>query len=278
MKVSICGCGWLGLPLARHLKKAGFRVQGTKRTEAAAQALCDEGIKGFPLTLPLTNEQLPVTNDFFDCDVMVLNVPPGRQTALSMQYASTMLTLCDEAKRRGVQQLIFISTTAVYGDVKGVITEVTTPDPITESGKAHYEIEQGLIVSWGDRVTILRLAGLFGPNRHPVKFLSGREGIQQGGAPVNLIHQHDCIRAITAILTSQPKQNVFHLASSQHPSRSEYYTTMAKKVGLAIPEFSDNEGGSAKKIDASFSCEQLNLVLDQDDLLAIVPELGDAKC
>ncbi|MGF1690701.1 SDR family oxidoreductase [Photobacterium kagoshimensis] len=278
MKVSICGCGWLGLPLAYYLKKQGMIVQGTKRTPEGIQALCDADIMGFPLTLPLISESLSELDRLFDCDVMVVNIPPGRKGSLSSHYTDSILTLCLAAKRKGCQQLIFISTTAVYGEQSGVISEATLPMPTTESGKAHYEIEQSLIASWGDKVTILRLAGLIGPNRHPVKFLSGRTGIEQGGAPVNLIHQQDCIQAITAIIRCQPKQNIFHLAASQHPSRADYYTAMAKIAGLAVPEFIDICGESGKTIDATLTCDLLNLVLEKDDLMQLKPELDDVKC
>ncbi|MGR5152283.1 SDR family oxidoreductase [Photobacterium swingsii] len=277
MKVSICGCGWLGLPLAHYLKNQGMQVQGSKRTLADAQALSHNGILGFPLALPLNKEAVEELNDFFDCDVMVVNIPPGRKTLLSAQYAQSILILCEEAKRKGCRRLIFISTTSVYGDCTGTVSEKTIPMPTTESGKAHYEIEQGLMASWGEQVTVLRLAGLIGPNRHPVKFLSGRGNIQQGGAPVNLIHRQDCIRAITAIIRSQPVQSVFHLAASQHPSRADYYTAMAKLAGLAVPEFTDNCGENEKQVDALFTCEQLGLVLDKDDLMQVKPELDDLK-
>ena len=37
--VAIVGLGWLGLPLAQHLKKLGWRVKGSKQSLADAQRL-----------------------------------------------------------------------------------------------------------------------------------------------------------------------------------------------------------------------------------------------
>ena len=37
--VAIVGLGWLGLPLARHLKNLGWDVKGTKRTHEGVEQM-----------------------------------------------------------------------------------------------------------------------------------------------------------------------------------------------------------------------------------------------
>ena len=37
--VAIVGLGWLGLPLAQHLKKLGWRVKGSKQSPEGSQQL-----------------------------------------------------------------------------------------------------------------------------------------------------------------------------------------------------------------------------------------------
>ncbi|WP_305829279.1 hypothetical protein [Photobacterium leiognathi] len=39
MQVAICGCGWLGLPLAKALYQQGYNVYGTKTALADAKLL-----------------------------------------------------------------------------------------------------------------------------------------------------------------------------------------------------------------------------------------------
>ncbi|NAX46898.1 NAD-dependent epimerase/dehydratase family protein [Photobacterium halotolerans] len=272
-RVSVCGCGWLGLPLAKSLKQSGYETFGSKQTQEGAEVLEHQGIKGVVVRLPLPHEvHSPTLNAFLAADVMVLNVPPGRGTASAEEYSAKIISLSEAAKAAGCHKLIFISTTSVYGDAEGEITESTVPAPATESGRAHVDLEQQLRQSWGDDLVVLRLAGLIGPQRHPVKFLAGRQGIANGGAPVNLVHLDDVISAITAILERWPVMTTLHLSSPQHPSRAVYYREMARLAGLALPEFQPG-GEQGKWINASATVEALGLNWRYEDLMTLAPEL-----
>jgi nucleoside-diphosphate-sugar epimerase len=88
--------------------------------------------------------------------------------------------------------VLFISSTSVYNDVDAFVTEETIARPATESGKQLLETEQ-LLQSNINFKTTIRFGGLIGEDRHPVKFLAGRENLENPNAPINLIHQEDCI-------------------------------------------------------------------------------------
>ncbi|KKD00645.1 SDR family oxidoreductase [Photobacterium halotolerans] len=272
-RVSICGCGWLGLPLAKHLQQAGYETFGSKQTQEGVDGLVKQGIKGAVVSLPLQKEgHSAALNAFLTADVMVLNVPPGRQTTSADEYRAKIISLSEAAKAAGCQRLIFISTTSVYGDMEGEITELTIPDPVTESGRVHVELEQQLRQVWGDELVVLRLAGLIGPERHPVKFLAGRQGITNGGAPVNLVHLDDVLFAVEAIIARWPAKTTLHLSAPQHPSRQVYYREMARLAGLALPEFQPG-GEQGKWVNASATVQILGLNWRYGDLMALAPEL-----
>lgn len=275
-KVSICGCGWLGLPLAKHLVQQGMETWGSKQTAEQALELAEYGIHGVALSLPLSLEQPVLPSplaSFLDTDLLVINVPPGRYAGAVEEWGVIVKRLSATAKQAGCRKVIFISTTAVYGDCKGTIDEWTEPRPNTLSGKAHLAIEQYLRAEWGDEVVILRLAGLIGPNRHPVRYLSGRQGIENGKDKVNLIHQEDCIAAISQIVARWPYYPIMHLAAPQHPSREAYYRQMAQMAGLPLPEFADSVERNSKVIDAAKTCGWLSLCIRHADLLSERPEI-----
>jgi hypothetical protein len=46
------------------------------------------------------------------------------------------------------------------------------------------------------KTTVLRFGGLIGEDRNPFKFIAGRENMDNPDAPINLIHQADCIGII----------------------------------------------------------------------------------
>ncbi|UXI02265.1 NAD-dependent epimerase/dehydratase family protein [Photobacterium sp. TY1-4] len=280
MKISVCGCGWLGLPLARHLAEQGDTVFGTQRDPARAAQLAAEGIHGVAVTLPLSAAKVESDAELarlLAADVLVIAIPPGRQAGADTAFVTNVKSLSRAAQAQGCQRVIFISTTSVYGEVSGRIDESTPPQPNTTSGRAHHALEQWLRTQWQQNLVVLRFSGLIGPHRHPVKYLAGRSAIANGGDPVNLIHLDDCIAAIDAIIHRWPTQTLLHLAAPSHPGRAVYYTRMAQLAGLAAPEFQTSTPGAGKWIDARQTCAWLGLELTHADLMVRAPELPDDR-
>ncbi|MGR5061607.1 SDR family oxidoreductase [Photobacterium sp. DNB22_13_2] len=276
-KISICGCGWLGLPLAKHFVQLGIETWGSKKDAGKAESLAESGIQGIALSLPQSLDEptilSPQIKQFFNTDLLVINVPPGRNEGAADELIVKIKRLSETAKALGCHKVLFISTTAVYGACEGVVEETAESCPDTLSGKAHLEIEQYLLAEWGSKAVVLRFAGLIGPNRHPVRFLSGRQGIENGLDRVNLIHLDDCITAVSQLVNQWPQHQVLHLASSQHPTRKEYYSKMAQLAGLPLPVFTDSNDRNSKVVDATKTCQWLSIELAHDDLLSEPPEL-----
>ncbi|WP_318404298.1 SDR family oxidoreductase [Photobacterium leiognathi] len=270
MQVAICGCGWLGLPLAKALYRQGCNVYGTKTALADAKLLAQWGINGLQMQLPLeTNEQMEYLASLLASDVMVINIAAGRQSVDKEQHYQNVMSLSYGAKNAGCKRIIFISTTSVYDGRQGRVVETDDVMPITDSALVHVKIEQALREQWGEQLTILRLSGLIGDDRHPVKFLAGREGIKDGNSPVNLIHLDDCITAICRLVEKKAEMPVLHLAADFHPSRHDYYTQMAKQRSLSLPQFEmDNSDNNGKVIDASATLAWLGISLKHNDLLS----------
>ena len=269
MNVAICGCGWLGLPVAKALYKEGYNVYGTKRNEREANALSACGIHGMPMQLPLIgDDQLSSLATLLSSDVMVINIAAGRNSIDKEQHYQNVLSLSNAAYQSGCQRIIFISTTSVYDGRKGRVTEDDDVMPLTDSALTHVKIENSLRAQWGDKLTIVRLSGLIGEDRHPVKFLAGKDGLKGGSNPVNLIHLEDCVAAIVRLIGFKGTMSVLHLASDFHPTRREYYTQIAKQLSLTLPEFSpDDESSVAKVIDAEKTLTNLGYVLKHRDLM-----------
>ncbi|WP_249199058.1 NAD-dependent epimerase/dehydratase family protein [Photobacterium sp. GJ3] len=271
VQVSVCGCGWLGLPLAKSLQRAGFSVMGSKQSREGAGQLREIGIPAVVLQLPLQAQADAELSSFLAAEVLLINVPPGRRQMNAADFVEAIMSLSRAAKRSGCQRVIFISTTSVYGEIEGEVLETTIPEPTTESGKAHLYIEQQLRQVWGDALVVLRLAGLIGPGRHPVKFLAGREAISNGDAPVNLVHLDDVIAAVQKILVKWPAKTTLHLSAPQHPSRAQYYREMARMAELPLPEFQAG-GETGKWINAEQTAQALGLRWLHTDLLSEPPE------
>lgn len=261
MQISIVGCGWLGQPLAYYLKQRGHRIVATCRSAEKRQTLAQQGYlsRVFQLGDVLTCQALiPV----FQSDLLILNLPPGGRNIQADFYTEHMCQLLSEARRQGVAKVIFISTTAVYGEVQGRVVEQSLLAPNTASGKAHQIIEQHLFEVFAQQGCVLRLAGLVGEDRHPAKFLAARKAVENGDQQVNLVHQQDVIAAIYAIIQQNHYAHVFHLCAHEHPTRRDYYAWACAKLGLVPPEFVDEgQKQAGKVIDAKWTCEMLRLTL-----------------
>ncbi len=131
------------------------------------------------------------------------------------------------------------------------MTEETELNSDTESGRQLVQAEQLLQNNPNFKTTILRFGGLIGEDRHPIKFLAGRTNIENQNAPINLIHQDDCIGIIQKIIELNSWNQVFNAVTPFHPSRKEYYTQKAIEFNLEIPEFNAENSSFGKTISSS---------------------------
>lgn len=241
-KIAIVGCGWLGTPLAVSLLKKGISVVGTTTSEGKQESLLQLGIQA--QLWQLSDEISSSNNDFLrDIDVLILNIPPGKVKS-ERSYSSLLqnfgTSLSDKTK------VIFISTTSVYPET---VQEVDEKYEWTDLDlqKETVQAELKLRAIFGSRLTILRLAGLIGNDRHPVNYLSGKKEIPNGNSPVNLIHLEDVIGVIERIIERKYWGEVLNVCYPEHPSRKVYYTQKAEKLNIQLPEFKE-ELGSQKLV------------------------------
>ncbi len=242
MKILVAGTGWLGLPLARKLRREfSAEIHGTTTTEEKARTLTEEGIPTFVYQSG-ANNRLPETL----YDRIILNIPPSDKP----HYANAMLELAGLLKPGG--QLIFISSTGVYPARPGKIDEQSP----TDADHILVHTEKALKERYSETLSIVRFGGLIGPGRHPARSLAGRKGVKDGDAPVNLIQLTDCVELITQLLHDNTVGITVNACASEHPSRRDYYTAAAREFGLTPPEF-ESGAQSEKFIDNTFLVETL---------------------
>ena len=249
------GCGWLGLPLAKHFVSASHIVHGTTTSETRLGTLSDEGIHAHQIALSANNIEGDVQNFLSQIDFLVINVPPKLRSGNSESFYEKMKLLYGEIKRSSVSNIIFISSTAVYGDIKGEVTEDAIPQPVTESGKQLLSSEQLFSTDKELNATIIRFGGLIGPNRHPVTMLSKRRNLTNGNDPINLIHLEDCIYMINTVIENGYWGKVFNGVYPIHPTKKEFYTEEALKMGITPPDYSNSLPSRLDKIIVSKNFE-----------------------
>lgn len=269
--ISILGCGWLGMPLAKHLQQQGYTVKGSGTSKEKCETLKQEGIQASYIEVHETLEG-ENTAFFFDADILVINIPPARKrTDIETYHPQQVQNIISYAAKSPVQHILFVSSTSVYPAVNTEVDEAETRTPEKASGKALKQAENMLMQHQGLKATVLRLAGLVGYDRMPGRFLAGKKAVNNGNVPVNLIHQDDCIGLINHIIEQDKWGYIFNGCAPKHPLRKDFYIRAAEKAGLTPPEFSDDqEEISYKIVNAGNSSKILNYTYKYPDPMAMI--------
>jgi len=238
--ISLLGCGWLGLPLATSLIQKGHAVKGSTTSENKLTILKSQGI--IPNLISLREDKVvgDVTAFLEGSSILIIDIPPKLRGAEKENFVAKMALLLPYIEATAIEKVILISSTSVYPDSNESITEDTEPRPDSESGKQLLQVEQLFKNSKKFQTTVVRFGGLIGEDRHPVVFLSGRKNIEQPEAPINLIHRVDCIGIIEKIISNDIWNETFNAVAPFHPTRKDYYTNMAKNLGIPLPEFTSD--------------------------------------
>ena len=244
--IGILGCGWLGLPLAKKFIEDGYMVSGTTTSSDKLTVLENEGIKAFKVNLSEKGIDGDILGFLAHIETLIINVPPKLRGEHTESFVEKMKFLISYIVKSNVSKVIFVSSTAVYGNVEDEVSEKSPTEPVTESGKQLVECEAMFRNTENFETTIIRFGGLIGPNRHPVTTLSGRENLTGGNNPINLIHLHDCILLIQTVLEKGYWGEIFNGVYPHHPKKQVYYFEEARKRGLPAPsyqtELSDKRG------------------------------------
>ena len=236
LSISILGCGWLGLPLAKSFLNAGVTVKGSTTSPEKLPILDAAGIESYLVHFSPAERPAELA-DFLNVDALVIAVPPGRTSDKQKKYIHLLKSLTTLIDKSSIKKLIFISSTSVYGERNQKFSEKDNCLTESEGGKLMREAEDLIASLSGVQVYTLRLAGLIGPARHPGRFFAGKEGIPDGLAPVNLIHQQDAIGIIHQLIEHDHPSGIYNGCTPDHPTRQEFYTRAAEKLGVAAPAF-----------------------------------------
>jgi len=247
--IGILGTGWLGLPLAKQFIKDNYTVKGCTTSANKIATLENEGV--LPYLIKLSEDDITgnIAHFLNNLSCLIINVPPRlRGKGPKESYVKKMYLLHQEIQKANVKKVIFVSSTAVYGNAVGTVDETTIPQPATASGRQLLASENIFREDQSLHTTILRLAGLIGPDRHPVTILATKKNLEDGSAPVNLIHLNDCITIIKEIVSKNHWNTVLNGVHPEHPTKREYYTAIAKSKNLQPPDYQDINSKRYKKI------------------------------
>lgn len=228
MKISILGCGWLGLPLGSYLSSKGYEVWGTTTSPEKINLLEEAHIQ--PVLLNFKPEPEGNISALLDAEVLLISIPPraGKQ-GNDFHPQQIKYLLKNLSNFRG--KILYISSTSVYPDTNSIITEegpVLPDHPLLE---AEHLLQQSSIP-----VTILRCGGLMGYDRIAGKYFIGKT-VETGEVPVNFVHRDDVIHIIENCIEQSAWGEIFNVVAPEHPLRRAVYDRNARDHRWQAPTF-----------------------------------------
>ncbi|TDT76159.1 nucleoside-diphosphate-sugar epimerase [Arthrobacter sp. AG258] len=241
MTVLLAGCGDLGTEAGLRFAALGHRVIGWRRSPeklpaAIEGAAADLGSADLP----------PIPADTTAVVIAVAADAPSEE-AYRAAYVRGVAHVLDALERDGVtpERVLFVSSTAVYGDAAGGwVDEATEPNPGGFSGKVLLEAEELLHgrLSGRSATTALRLGGIYGPGRTRLidQVRSGSAVIPDDVRYTNRIHRDDAAAAIVHLATMADVPAPVYVGVDDEPADlGAVLRFLASELGLPEPQAGD---------------------------------------
>lgn len=249
-QVLIVGCGDIGQRLAQCLPQDAYDVTGLRRNP--------------PDDLPyLRYQACDVTNAeelaevlWQDFAVIVISMTPSERSDAGYEKAYVQ-TCRNVVKGLSAQSLtprlvIFVSSTAVYGQLDGSWVDECSPTlPEGFSGQRLLEAE-AVIQNSGYTNTIVRFSGIYGPDRN--RLIEQVKQTRASGSThfTNRIHADDCARSLAHVIELNRKgeklQPIYLATDSTPAPMLDVVTWLAEQMGVRdfLSETATNERGNKR--------------------------------
>lgn len=171
-------------------------------------------------------------------DVVLHFAPPAPQSPIGTRTCHLLAALSGGTLPK---QLIYISTSGVYGDCGGNYVSETTPlNPQSNRAKLRVDAENQ-IRAWakrtGVRASILRVPGIYAHDRLPLDRLRAGSpaiaAIEDGYS--NHIHADDLARIVVAALRYGKTNRVYHTVDEDEMKMGDYFDAVADAFNLPRP-------------------------------------------
>jgi len=241
--------------LAKTLSSKEFDVKISTRSSTRIAELRSENITPFVIDIDQLNKHIAT---FLESPILIINI--------TSKNSESFCNLITEIEKSSVEKVIFVSSTSVYQNTNTITSE---SDEAESAESALFQIENLFRNNTHFQTTIVRLAGLIGPQRHPGYFFRNGKKVLQANAPVNLIHLDDCIAIIQEIIEQNVWGETFNACSDTHPSKREFYSHARQLLDLAPPEFIDSDKEKYKVINNMKVKQTLNYSFKHPDVMKI---------
>ncbi len=249
--ILLAGLGDLGQGLAECLLADGHQVSAIRRQQKAPA-----GVDVYAQDLVQTPAIL-LPPDQVDLLVIILTPASRDEAGYRDAFLTAPLRLVDAlAKQQPLPPVIFVSSTAVFGDIEGEVNANTPPKPDSFRGKILLAAEEEL--STRCLLSVVRFAGITGRSDYfankAARIARGEEALPPNHW-MNRIHRDDCIALLHDVAQQWLSDNTapsLVIGTDNHPVAShQLYQQLAAEQGLELDV--PDEAPTGKRILANLS-------------------------
>ncbi len=260
MNIAIIGCGYVGCAVAQlWQQKMTFMVTATTTSPERVPTLQKVAQK---VVVTQGNDREQLKSVLQNQDIVLLSIGAKGADLYESTYLHTAQTLVEILQDTpNVKQLIYTGSYSVYGDHNGAWVDEATPATSShDNGKILKATEDVLLAASSEklRVCILRLGGIYGPNRELIKIFSRVPGTTRPGNGedvANWIHLDDIVGAIEFVRLNHLR-GIYNLVDDAGLTSRELLDSLMEKHNLPKVQW-DHTATSHRPYNAKVSNQKI---------------------
>ncbi len=277
------GLGYTALRLAEALMAEGWSVAGTCRSQDKRQRLEDRVIAAylFDRGRPLDDAGAALAG----ATHLLSSAPPDGQGDAVLDHHAAAIAHAERLEWIG-----YLSTTAVYGNHRGLwVDEDTPPDPSGERGRCRLDAENLWLDYWwghGIPAHVFRLAGIYGPGRSALDAVraGAAKRIDKPGQVFSRVHVDDIVAVLRASIARPNGGRAYNVCDDRPAPPAEVVEFACELLGVEPPPLVPFDEAELSPMGRSFYAdnkrvrndrikEELGVALEYPDYQAGLREL-----
>lgn len=241
-RLLIFGAGFIGGAVAKAFLARGGTVTAVTRNREKASVLVEMGVEVVVGDIACGSWVSQITEN----QEFVLNCVSSGGGGLDgyrrsyLEGTKTIVQWANETAQSG--HFVYTGSTSVYAQGEGATVDESMGAESTDERAVILRETESCVKTWPKRWTILRLAGIYGPQRHHLLngLREGKNSVPGGaGTRLNLIHRDDVVMAILRMYErSQVSMNkVFNVVDDGRATKGEIVNWLCHQLDRDLPTF-----------------------------------------
>ncbi len=243
-RISIIGCGYLGQKLLNELLSRDLaspkNITALVKTQPSQEQCARSGANSIAFDMDAPDSRLP-DELLLKQSLMYYFAPPPAQGVKDKRAETFLKLLTQTALHNQPKKIVLISTTGVYGNCHGQWVNENTPlNPGVDRARRRYDAEQqfqNYCLKLNIPLVILRVSGIYGPGKLPLKRLKAQTPIvREEDSPFsNRIHADDLLEICLTAGLSSKISGIFNCADGHPTTMCDYFMKVARANHLPKP-------------------------------------------